>query len=98
MIVEYLRYTVDEARQDAFLADYQAAMAPLMSSPFATAFELCQCVEDPSQFILRIEWTSAEDHLQGFRSSDPFKAFFAHIKPYLDDISEMRHYERRLAS
>lgn len=98
MIVEYLRYSVDEAHQAAFLADYQAAMEPLMTSPFATAFELCQCVEDPSQFIIRIEWTSAEDHLQGFRPSDPFKAFFAHIQPYLSDIKEMRHYERRVVS
>ena len=47
-----------------------------------------------AQFILRIEWTSAEDHMQKFRKSEEFRAFFAHIRPYLKDISEMRHYER----
>ena len=55
---------------------------------------MCQCVENPSQFILRIEWSSAEDHLKGFRGSPEFRAFFAHVRPYVNDIAEMRHYER----
>lgn len=96
MIVEYLRYTVDAARQEAFIADYEAAKAPLLSSPYAVSFDLCQCVEDPSKFILRIEWTSAEDHLKGFRGSEAFRRFFAKIRPYVGDIEEMRHYARRI--
>ncbi len=94
MTTEYLRYTIDAARQEAFLGDYRAAAAALMRSPYATAFDLCRCDEDASQFILKIEWTSAEDHLQRFRGSAEFRDFFAHIKPYLGDIAEMRHYTR----
>jgi quinol monooxygenase YgiN len=94
MIVEYLRYEIDEARQEQFAVDYRAASKPLLSSPFALSFDLCQCVEDPSQFILRIEWTSAEDHLKGFRGSPEFKEFFGHVRPYFNDIVEMRHYTR----
>ena len=92
MIVEYLRYEIDEARRERFVADYRAASGPLMASPHALSFDMCQCVEDPGQFILRIEWTSAEDHMNGFRGSDNFRAFFGHIKPYVKDIVEMRHY------
>jgi len=92
MIVEYLRYTIDDARQAQFIADYKNASTPLQESPHCEAYEFCQCVEDPSQFIIRIQWTSAEDHLQKFRGGKEFKAFFPHIKPYLDDIDEMRHY------
>jgi quinol monooxygenase YgiN len=94
MIVEYLRYTIDTARQQDFIADYAAGSKELMASEHALSFDMCQCVEDPSQFILRIEWSSAEDHLKKFRGSPEFRAFFAHIKPYLEDINEMRHYER----
>ncbi|MEO0938083.1 MAG: antibiotic biosynthesis monooxygenase family protein [Pseudomonadota bacterium] len=96
MIVEYIRYTIAEAQHQAFIDAYRAAMAPLMQSPYATAFDLCQCAEEPSEFILRIEWTSAEDHLQRFRGSAEFRAFFAHIKPFVGDIAEMRHYTRLL--
>ncbi|MDX8353819.1 putative quinol monooxygenase [Cognatiyoonia sp. IB215182] len=92
MIVEYLRYEIDAERQDQFVADYRAASEPLLASPYATSFEMCQCVEDPSQFTLRIAWTSADDHLKRFRGSAEFREFFGHIKPYLGDIKEMRHY------
>jgi len=92
MIVEYLRYEIDAADQERFISDYKAASVPLLASPFALAFDMCQCVEDPSQFTLRIEWTSAKEHLEGFRGSEDFKAFFGHIKPYLKNIREMRHY------
>ena len=94
MIVEYLRYTIDQARQDEFIAAYRTGAERLMQSEHAMSFDMCQCVEEPACFILRIEWTSAEDHLGKFRGSDPFKAFFAHIKPYLGDIKEMRHYSQ----
>ncbi len=92
MIVEYLRYTIPEDRQADFVSDYEAARDALMRSPFARGFELCQCVDDMTQFILRIEWTSAEDHLQGFRKSREFQAFLGHIRQYVPLIDEMRHY------
>lgn len=94
MIVEYLRYTVPEEQHDSFVDAYKTAAVPLMKSPYAKSFEMCECAEDPTKFLLRIEWTSADDHMQGFRKSDEFKEFFTHIKPYLKQIDEMRHYNR----
>ena len=94
MIVEYLRYTISEAQQAAFIFDYKNASVPLLSSPYCQGFEFCQCVEDSTQFIIRIQWTSGEDHLNKFRGSKEFKDFFVHIKPYLNDIDEMRHYNK----
>lgn len=93
MIVEYLRYTIDEARQAAFISDYKHASIPLQKSAYCESYEFCQCVEEPAKFMIRIQWTSADDHLQRFRGSEEFKEFFSHIKPYLGDIDEMRHYE-----
>ena len=69
MIVEYLRYTISSERQAEFIDNYQKASVPLLESEFCEQFEFCQCIEDPSKFIIRIQWTSAEDHLQGFRGS-----------------------------
>ncbi|WP_308917445.1 putative quinol monooxygenase [Jannaschia sp. LMIT008] len=94
MIVEYLRYTVPADRADAFVAAYAAARDPLLDSGYCTVFDLCRCVEDPTRFILRLEWTSAEDHMKRFRGSDAFRRFFAHVRPFVDLIDEMRHYDR----
>jgi len=93
MIVEYLRYTIAEEQQEQFVKDYTEAATPLLESPFCKHYELCQCVEDSSKFMIRIEWTSADDHLQKFRKSGEFGRFLALIKPYIDSIDEMRHYE-----
>jgi quinol monooxygenase YgiN len=92
MIVEYVRYEVEEARGEAFEAAYAHAAAALDASPHCRAYELSRCVEAPVSYILRIEWDSLEGHLQGFRRSAEFSAFFAAIRPYVDDIAEMRHY------
>ncbi len=94
MIVEYIRYTIANDRRDAFEAAYAEASAPLGASPHCLAYELARCVEDPTRYILRIEWDSAEGHMKGFRASPEFRTFFASIRPYVGDIEEMRHYER----
>ena len=96
MTIEYIRYTMNEERQEAFVAAYAAAMAPLLASPFCRGAELARSVEAPEAFVLRIEWTSVRDHMEGFRQSAEFRAFLAQVRPYIGDIAEMRHYERIL--
>jgi hypothetical protein len=51
------------------------------------------CVEDPDYYILRIEWGSTDGHMKGFRTSQEFKQFFEAVKPFFNEIQEMRHYE-----
>ncbi|MBC7973766.1 MAG: antibiotic biosynthesis monooxygenase [Myxococcales bacterium] len=90
MIVEYLRYEIADA--DAFVRAYEAARASLDASVHCLAYELSRCTEEPASFILRIEWDSAEGHLEGFRKSELFGPFLAAVRPFMKDIREMRHY------
>lgn len=92
MIVEYVRYTIDAARAEAFEAAYARAAAALDASLHCLAYELSRCVEAPESYVLRIEWDSVDGHLHGFRRSAEFTAFFAEIRPFVGDIAEMRHY------
>lgn len=94
MIVEYIRYSVDEVRHSQFVEAYKLGSVPLLRSQFCRSFEICRSVEEPSKYTVRIEWTSIEDHLEGFRKSQEFKLFFAFIKPYIGDIEEMSHYTK----
>lgn len=93
MIVEYIRYTIPAERREAFEEGYGAARASLDASPHCLAYELARCVDDPTQYVLRIEWDSAEGHMAGFRRSAEFRTFFAAVRPFVGDIAEMRHYE-----
>jgi quinol monooxygenase YgiN len=92
MTVEYIRYTIDASRQAAFVEAYQKAADFLDQSNFCLGYELTHCEEEKEQFILRIEWTSTDDHLNGFRKSAEFRAFLGHIRPFFNDIEEMNHY------
>lgn len=93
MIIEYIRYEVPTERRDDFEHAYGEAQESLRASRHCQGWELSRCVEEPTSYMLRIEWDSVEGHLQGFRRSDEFRSFFASIRAYVNDIREMRHYE-----
>ncbi|WP_394827831.1 putative quinol monooxygenase [Pendulispora albinea] len=93
MIVEYIRYTIDAGRATDFLIAYETAAKSLRDSSHCLGYELTRCTEASESFILRIEWDSEEGHLKGFRTSPEFKPFLQAIRPYVQDIAEMRHYE-----
>lgn len=93
MIIEYIRYRIDAARGDEFERAYAEAGRSLEASSHCLAYEVARGVEDPESFIVRIEWDSVEGHKGGFRQSPEFREFFAAVKPFFDEIEEMRHYE-----
>ena len=93
MVVEYIRYQIPEERHNAFEGAYRSAQVALAASPHCRSYELSRCVEDPTSYVLRIEWDSLDGHLQGFRRSPDFRTFFQAVQPYVNAIAEMRHYE-----
>ena len=93
MIVEYIRYQIPEERREAFEAAYARARGPLDASPHCLRYELSHGIEDPDNYVLRIEWDSLEGHEQGFRQSPEFRAFLTDVRPFIDAIQEMRHYQ-----
>jgi quinol monooxygenase YgiN len=94
MIVEYIRYRIDASQANAFIAAYETASNSLRDSAHCLGYELSRCTEAPESYVLRILWDSEEGHLQGFRKSEQFKPFLAAIRPFIEKIEEMRHYQR----
>jgi quinol monooxygenase YgiN len=92
MIVEYIRYTIDDERTEAFEQAYRDASEALQASEHCERYEVSRCTEDPTQHVARIEWDSEEGHLAGFRRSPEFRRFFEAVGPFVHDIEEMRHY------
>jgi len=93
MVIEYIRYQVPAARHEEFLGAYRSAGQELGASPHCIRYEISQGVEEPDNFIVRIEWDSVEGHEKGFRSSAEFGGFFAKVKPFFASIREMKHYQ-----
>lgn len=92
MIVEYIRYDLQQHSPDELIAAYRRAGEQLRASPECLGFELTRCEEASTTLILRIVWTSTRDHLEGFRKGANFPAFLAAIQPFFGEIAEMRHY------
>jgi quinol monooxygenase YgiN len=55
-------------------------------------YEISHGAEEPQNFIVRIEWDSIEGHEQSFRREPGFRSFFAALRPFFDQIREMKHY------
>jgi quinol monooxygenase YgiN len=92
MTVEYIRYRIAAEQQPAFVQAITSAHELLAQAPDCLTYQLSHCEEDPELFIWRIEWTSVEGHLNGFRKSAAFGAFFQLVKPFYQCIQEMNHY------
>lgn len=98
MVVEVIRYEVATERSQEFAEAYARASQVLDADEHCLAYEVSQGVEEPANWVVRIEWDSLEGHLDGFRTAPHFREFFAAVRPFFDDIREMKHYEARLSS
>jgi quinol monooxygenase YgiN len=92
MVVEYIRYRIPHERQERFEDAYRDAATSLEASEHCIAYELSHGVEESERYILRIEWDSLSGHEQGFRHSPEFQPFFAAVRPFVNEIEEMHHY------
>ena len=93
MVVEYIRYKIETAKRELFLDAYAKASEHLDASEYCLAYEITECEEEPGQFVVRIEWTSTGEHMNGFRKSAAFPPFFALVRDFFGAIQEMRHYQ-----
>ncbi|CAN5662698.1 hypothetical protein BH09CHL1_BH09CHL1_07990 [soil metagenome] len=93
MVVEYIRYQIPSNVSSAFEKDYDLAQDALAASPNCLGWEITRCVEDPEVYVVRIEWNSISGHMNEFRKSAEFRTFFVSVRPYVDRILDMRHYE-----
>ena len=50
-------------------------------------------MEEPQRYIVRIAWDSLDGHLNGFWTSAAFPQFLDLVRPYLNAVEEMQHYE-----
>ena len=92
MVVEYIRYSLTQHSADELVAAYREAAEHLRAAPECLGYELTRCEEEPSSFILRIQWTSTAEHLDRFRKGANFPPFLAAIRDFIGEIAEMRHY------
>ncbi len=101
MIVEYIRYEAAPEQVDqieTLLESYRKAGAHLEAATQCMRWEMARGIEEPHHVIVRIEWTSVEDHEHGFRGGPHFPPFLALVRPFIPLIREMKHYRVETSS
>jgi heme-degrading monooxygenase HmoA len=91
--VEIIRYSIAEDQRAKFEEAYAQAGSILRNSPYCLSYEMIHGVDEAQRYMIRIHWTSVDDHLNGFRKSKEFGSFFNLVKPFYSAIDEMKHYE-----
>lgn len=92
MIFEDTRYQLINKSADELISAYRSAASSLGAAPECLGYEVSRGVDQPGCVIVRTMWTSAKDHRDGFRNGPHFPRFFSHVRPFVCDLSEMRHY------
>lgn len=91
--VEIIRYDISSIERDNFEKAYAEAGKHLQASKYCLGYEIIHGNDEPNNYIVIINWTSKEEHLQGFRKSAEFMPFFNLVKPFYNNIKEMKHYD-----
>lgn len=91
--VEIIRYNIQQDQHAGFESAYREAGKYLKGSPYCLGFQVIHGNDEPNHYIVIIHWTSKEEHLKGFRTSSEFMPFFNLVKPFFNNIEEMKHYD-----
>jgi heme-degrading monooxygenase HmoA len=93
MIVELAQLDITPGRELEFEAVFRTAIAAPAASHGYLAHELRRSIENPSRYMLRIEWETLEDHTVGFRGSPAFALWRAQVGPFFAGPAAVEHFQ-----
>jgi heme-degrading monooxygenase HmoA len=92
VILERVIFAVKPGTEQDFEAAMQEAQKVIAQADGLRSFRLQRGIEQPSTYLLLIEWDTLEHHMQGFRESELFVRWRELIGPYFASAPEMEHY------
>ena len=92
MIREHAVLPVLAGREDEFLVAFRTARPLIESMPGFRALSLSRSVEEPTSFLLLVDWDRLEDHTEGFRGSPEYTLWKALLHPFYEPFPEVRHF------
>lgn len=93
MILEVAILDVIAGQELQFQHSFAEAEKIISSVPGYVNHDLKRCVENPSRYILLVNWEKLEDHTVGFRGSSQYQEWKALLHHYYDPFPEVEHYD-----
>ena len=92
MIREHAILPVRPGLEDAFLAAFQSARPLIASMPGFRGLSLSRSIEDPSSFLLLVDWERLEDHTVGFRGSPEYAHWKELLHGFYSPFPDVQHF------
>lgn len=97
MVLEHVPISVIPGREAEFEAAFDEARHHLAGAVGFRSLRLSRCVEEPSSYLLLVEWDTLADHVDGFRNSPAFVQWRALVGGLWDPPPTVRHFEELVA-
>ena len=92
MILERAIFAIQPGTEQDFEVAMKQAKEVVAQARGFRSLTLQRGIEQPSSYLLLIEWDSVEDHMQGFRESELFVRWRELIGAYFAAAPEVEHY------
>jgi heme-degrading monooxygenase HmoA len=96
VITEHALLSVRPGLEEDFEAAFGKAKSIIGSMPGFQGLMLSRCIENPSTYLLLVEWARLEDHTEGFRGSAEYQEWRALLHHFYSPFPTVEHYERVL--
>lgn len=93
MILEVAILDVKPGQTEAFEAAFREASTLIMTQRGCTGYNLQRCLENPSRYVLLVNWKTLEDHTVGFRQSADYQEWKRLLHHFYDPFPTVEHYE-----
>ena len=92
MVLEHAILPVVPGREVAFEAAFRQAESIIAASPGCLRVSLSRCVEQPSNYLLLVEWERLEDHTEGFRGSPAYEEWRRLLHHFYEPFPTVEHF------
>jgi heme-degrading monooxygenase HmoA len=92
MILEHAVLDVRPGEQEHFESAFAEAKAIIASAHGFRSLRLGRCLENPSRYLLLVEWERLEDHTEGFRGSAEFQEWKSLLHHFYEPFPDVEHY------
>jgi heme-degrading monooxygenase HmoA len=91
-VLEAAQLTVTPGQEAEFEAAYAEAVQVVAGQQGFRRVALTRGIEEPSSYLLLLEWDSLEAHTVGFQQSEDFGRWRALVGPFFAGTPVVRHY------
>lgn len=93
MILEIAILDVKPGMEAEFEEVFTRAQQIIASMSGYISHELKSCIEQPSRYLLLVNWETLEDHTVGFRESEEYKQWRTLLHHFYDPFPSVEHYK-----